>query len=209
MNFIYNIFLNFNKKIYEFYDWNKEDIIIHIRKILAFKISTKNLKIIKNNVVQIDKKILDKCKNKTEDFNNNNIKYAILLSDGKELIAIKLNKNFITSGKSSLMIDEHQEIVKIINKYKETTLKIKIIKKEKPNNYRTRFETKNEKFINKQLKNIEKEKQEKKLNYICLECFGKTEPTLDKALIKIKKEIVKNNDNFHKVFKILKFVNQK
>ena len=107
------------------------------------------------------------------------------------------------------MIDEHQEIVKIINKYKETTLKIKIIKKEKPNNYRTRFETKNEKFINKQLKNIEKEKQEKKLNYICLECFGKTEPTLDKALIKIKKEIVKNNDNFHKVFKILKFVNQK
>jgi len=33
MTYIYDILLNFKDDLYEFYDWNKTDNIIHIRKI--------------------------------------------------------------------------------------------------------------------------------------------------------------------------------
>ena len=33
MNYIYDILLNFKNKLYDFYDWNINDDITHIRKI--------------------------------------------------------------------------------------------------------------------------------------------------------------------------------
>ena len=43
MNYIYDIILNFQERIYDFYEWNKTDVITHIRKIPVFKISSKDL----------------------------------------------------------------------------------------------------------------------------------------------------------------------
>lgn len=36
MNYIYNIHLNFNKMYFDFYEWNDNDEIIHIKKFLSF-----------------------------------------------------------------------------------------------------------------------------------------------------------------------------
>ena len=33
MNFIYDIVLNFNKDYYDFFEWNKKDSVINIKKI--------------------------------------------------------------------------------------------------------------------------------------------------------------------------------
>ena len=44
MNFIYDILLNFNNEYYEFYDWNNDDKLTHIRKMPIFKISDDALK---------------------------------------------------------------------------------------------------------------------------------------------------------------------
>ena len=41
MNYIYDVLLNFNDKLYEFYDWNKSDDVKHVRRVPIFKISTK------------------------------------------------------------------------------------------------------------------------------------------------------------------------
>ena len=41
MNYVYDVLLNFNKELYEYYDWNLSDVIIHIRKILLFKVDNK------------------------------------------------------------------------------------------------------------------------------------------------------------------------
>ena len=48
MNYIYDIILNFQERIYDFYEWNKTDVITHIRKIPVFKISSKDLYNIEN-----------------------------------------------------------------------------------------------------------------------------------------------------------------
>ena len=43
MTYIYDILLNFKEELIEFYDWNKNDNIIHIRKIPLLKISNGHL----------------------------------------------------------------------------------------------------------------------------------------------------------------------
>lgn len=205
MNYIYDVTLNFQKKLYDYYDWNKKDKITNIKIIPFIKTTTKNLKLIIENKIKFNNNFLNIIKNKTETYNDK-IKYAFLISDGKKTIAIKINHKLL---KSSLPLDEHDEITKIINKTPIQKVKIKIIKKEKINNYKTRFEIENENYIKKELSIIKNNNDKNKLSYICLECFGKSEFNIENALYKIKKEITKRNDNFHKIIKILKITNQK
>ena len=212
MNYIYDMFLNFKEKLYDFYDWNTNDNITHIRKIPAFKITSKKLKDIKDNIVQIDKSFLKKIYNKTEEFKKNEtnkISYIALFSDGNDILAIKFNKKGINYMKSSLAIDEQDDIIDIIKFQKEINLKYKIIKNQKQEVFKTRFEIENKKFIITELNKIYNDKNYKKINYICLECFGKPEPNINKSINKIKKEITKENDNFYKILDIFKIINQK
>ena len=212
MNYIYDILLNFNKNFYDFYDWNINDEISHIRKIPTFKISSKQLNDLKNNTLKINGEFLNKIYNKTEQFKKNEIiriKYACIFSDGKDIIAIKFNKNGITNMKSTLEISEQEDIINIIKFQKEVKLEYKNIKKNKNSQFKTRFEFENEQFIKNELLKTYEEKNTKKLSYICLECFGKSESNINKAINKIKKEIIKGNDNFYKIFNILKITNQK
>lgn len=106
MNYIYDILLNFNKELYDFYEWNKNDNIIHLKKIPMFKIDSRKLKdIIENNVI-FNEEFLEKVKNKTEEYSNRKIKIlenAFLLTDGLEVIAINVLKENLYS---KLLIDE-------------------------------------------------------------------------------------------------------
>jgi len=50
MNYIYDVVLNFQKEYYDFYDWNKNDNIYHMRKIPILKINSKQLLDIKHKI---------------------------------------------------------------------------------------------------------------------------------------------------------------
>ena len=212
MNYIYDIYLNYNKILYDFYEWNNKDTIIHVHKIPIFKVSTKTLIDLKQNIIKINKDFLNKICNKTEEFKQNKIlktKHSTLFSDGKDVIAIKFNKNGINHLKSSIYIDEHEELTNIIKNKKETQVEYKTIKKTKQNKFQTRFELENKIFILKELNKIYKTNNYQKINYICLECFGKTENNFKNSINKIKKEITKDNDNFYKIYNVFKSTNLK
>lgn len=212
MNYIYDVILNFNNKLYDFYDWNKKDKIIHVKKIPSFKISDRDFINIKKNTIKISDDFIKKINSKTEEFKKTNItklKYTSLFSNGKDVIAIKWNKNGISEQKSSLCIDEQEEIIDIVNRQKETPLKYKILKTEKKSNFKTRFETENQTTLNKELLNIYRQKDYKKMSYLHLECFGKKEKDIHIAFENLKKEIAKENDNFDKIYNFFKIINQK
>ena len=96
MNYTYDIYLNFNKKLYDFFDWNKTDKLIHIKKIPIFKIPEKHiLKIIKYSV-KIDNNFLNSITCKTEIWNySNTYKNCALFTDGSNAIALEFDKNGI------------------------------------------------------------------------------------------------------------------
>ena len=121
MNYIYDILLNFQKDFYDFFEWNPEDEILHIRKIPLFRVSNKDFTIFKKGNVRFESSFMSRIYNRTEKFkkiNTSALNYVFLVSNGKEAMGLKLNKNGIITHRSSLLIDEDDEIADMANDLK-------------------------------------------------------------------------------------------
>lgn len=197
MKYIYNLKLNFNNKFYEFYEWKKEDILTHIKKIPAYKITDKDMYNLKYNYIKIDKEFFKNKKNIICIFFSNNT-----------LVAIKFNNKGINKLKSDINIENQEDIINLLNNQKTIKLTYKVLKKEKTE-FKTRLEIENTKILIKKLTKIYSNKEYDKINYIYLECFNNLSNSLEDKYKKIKKEIVQGNDNFYKIFNILKLISQK
>ena len=199
MNYIYDIYLNLNEKLYDFFDWNKNDKLLHIKKIPLIKINEKKLKTIINNQIEIDNKTLFQLYNKTEIWNiNKKINYCALFVDGNNIIAVEFNKNGKSIKKSFMCIDEELELLESIDKINEKKFDFKILKKE--NMFlKTRKQINEEKFIYEEIKNMD----ENRLNYIYFECFGKKENNKKNILNNIEK-LQKNSKIYKNLYDILK-----
>src|SRR5574344_1917037 len=117
MIYIYDILINLNEEFYEFYEWNENDNIQHVRKIPLFKVSTTVINKIIDKRIIINKKFLESILNKTEIFNTANIeklKYVSVFSDGKRSVVALFNENGEIKSLSSNVISEELEILEII-----------------------------------------------------------------------------------------------
>lgn len=204
MTYIYDILLNFKEELIDFYDWNKNDNIIHIRKIPILKIKTKDLYNIKNNNIKFNIDLLEIVKNKTEVFTPKLIKkieYMFLLSDGNSVLGIMKKDKKIK--KSSLLIDEEVDTLEDIKIIDYIDIEYKIIEKENINELRTRKQKEIEKFIKRELNKIKNE--EDKLKYIYYECFNKKEDNIEKIIYKIIENIsdITINKKLYNFFKLI------
>jgi len=200
MNYIYDIYLNLNETLYDFFDWNKNDKLIHIKKIPVFKINEEILKTLIHNQIKINEDLLIQIYNKTEIWNmSGKISYCALFSDNNTILAIEFDKCGKSIKKSFLFIDEELEVLEIIDKLNERYIDFNILNKEKKF-FKTRKQIKEEKFISNELKNME----DNRLNYIYFECFGKHEKNKKIILDNINK-ISKNSKTYKNLYDILKF----
>lgn len=176
MNYIYDIILNFQERIYDFYEWNKTDVITHIRKIPVFKISSKDLYNIENYNVVLDDLFLEKILNKTEVFSGRtikNIEYACILCDGLNVLAIKIDKKRYYFSK--LIIEEELEVTESLARVKEIEIEYQLKEPKNKFKFLTRKEVEMESYVKKELKKLETNGEEEKLKYLYFECFGKKE----------------------------------
>lgn len=203
MNYIYDILLNFKEEMYDFYDWNKNDNIIHIRKIPIIKIKTNDLLNIVNNKVIFDYIFLEKIKNKTEAFTPKNIKKienCCLLTDGNLVVAILVQNKKIK--KSSLLVDEEIDTLEEISFIKNDEISYKIITSQE-RKLKTRKQKEIENFILKEINKIKNETE--KLKYIYYECFNVKEDKIEKIISKIKDSIddISISKKIYKFFKMI------
>ena len=199
MNYIYDIYLNLNETLYDFFDWNKNDKMIHIKKIPIIIISTSAIKELINYKVKINEEFLNDIYNKTELWNfADKINYCALFSDTTSILAIEFDSKGNSIKKSYLLIDEELEILEDTKKFKEKNIEYKILDK---TNYifKTRKELREEKFIENELKNIENDK----LNYIYFEFFGKHEKN-KKTILNSINRLSKNSKTYKNLYDILK-----
>lgn len=211
MNYIYDILLNFQKEFYDFYEWNQDDEIIHIRKIPLFYINNDDFQIIKNSIVKFKKEFCDKIHNRTEKFKKINVallNYVFLISNGKETVALKLNKNGTVTHKSSLLLDENEEISEMAEDLKLYHLEYEVIKSNGIS-FNTRLEKENLITVSNNLCLLYNHKEDDKIRFLYLECFGKTEDDVNKAFSKLQKEIKSNNKMTLKIVDFFKLLNQK
>lgn len=206
MNYVYDVLLNFNKEMYEFYDWNLDDYISHIRKILVFRVDNKTMSDLVNNSIIVDSDFLIKISNRTEMFTKQNVKiinYAALFTNGSFVIGIKFDKNGEIIGRSKLLIDEELDILDSALDMNEYNLKYNLIVDNKNVSFKTRKEILIEKYILKKLNEVENNKE--MLKYLYYECFNEKNNDFRKMLLKLNKSLTNNWDNFYnKVYNFFK-----
>ena len=204
MNYIYDVYLNFNNTLYDFYDWNKKDNIIRIKRIPIFRTSEKNIKEIISNKIVIDENLLKLIYNKTDIYFSGKKYTSCVFTDTDNLIAVMFDEKGNSIKKSYMCLEEEMDILDTAYKLESMIFNYKIINKEFPI-MKTRKEYNELKFIKRELKNTNFDK----LKYIYFECIGKE--SNDNNLVKDKLyEIIHNDecDDYKKLYNLLKLTSK-
>lgn len=204
MKNIYDILVNFKKIPYEFYEWNKEDDVKHVKKMPSIKVSDSTLYDIFYNDVVVSKNFLDQIKDKTEIFFGRTVKkvkYACVIYNDDVALSILLNDNGEIIGKSKLLFDEEEDVLKEDVPVKE--IDYNIIKKSKKISGLTRREAKIVLLLSKYLDKIHESKKNDEIKYMYFECFNKVEEDNEKAYKNLKNEVLKANLNVIETLKTL------
>lgn len=117
MNYIYDIILNFQNKYYNFFEWNKTDKLQNINKIPLYRISDKDILILRNNSVQVTKEFINTLKKDTT-----TKKLICLVSNNKIAIALLFNEEGYLLKRSSLIFEEEEEVIDEAKYLKETKI---------------------------------------------------------------------------------------
>ena len=201
MNYIYDVILNFTDSIYyDFYEWNSSDNLINIRKIPVIRVNKNTLYDFINKRVKIDKDYLKKFENKSiflrKDKNKYN--YSLIISNGEKSIGLCFNKNGNVLYKSSMLIDEEDEVNKIVLNEKETVIKYKKYEDNRIKILRCDLQKKNN--ILKEIKKEYNNKEYDKLIYIFYEVYKIVPDNIELAFNKLLKEIDNNVYTINNLF---------
>lgn len=208
MNYIYDILLNFNRQLYDFFEWDMNDNIIHVRKIPLYRIDSKSLLKFRDYHVQVNSDFLEKIKNKTEIFTNKDVEtleYTVLLTDGSSVLAIQFDHDGNNYGKSMLLVDEEVEVLEVSKRLKESLISYEVIKRAIYIPLKTRKEQRMEKFVKDELEKSQRQQANEKLEYLYFECFGKNEESIDKILRQFQRYLKKGDYGLtHKLYDFFK-----
>ena len=201
MSYVYDILLNFtdSKRVFDFFEWDSDDNILNVKKIPIFRVSKKMIMDLFNYKIKFNNDFLKKIENSFSMYKSckNNYKYLVLFSDKDRVIGVSLNNNGVTEYKSSLLIDEEEDIILSIDKINIEEIDYKKLEKVNNDLFITRNEEKEREFLLKELTYLYKNNNINKLKYLYFELFNKKEDNID-IIYKNLLNSLKNIDNKHK-----------
>ena len=206
MTYIYDILLNFNNEFYEFYEWEKGDYIYHIKKIPIIKVETNIMELLFTKKIKFTKNFGNIINYKVELFGNkkNKLKYACLFTDGYKVLGVLLNENLEIDKKSDLLLDEANDAINISSRSNFISLEYTIVGNNKYNFILTRQEKNIKKYLEEELKNIYKKKEDNKLKYIYFEYFNKNIDNTINAYKELKNSLKDEvTDKHMKIYNLL------
>lgn len=211
MIYIYDILLNLRQidDALEFYEWKEDDLIEHIKKVPLFKVSKTLIEDLFTNKLQLDITILPKIRNKAICYFNGETKqipYLVLLSDGRKCFAIELDNKGNTLYKSSLLLDEEEEVLEMTEELVELPIGYKKTKIKNNKDQLTRFEKDNQKFLLRELEKIKDNKEE--INYLYEEYFDNNLTSIEDKFNTLKDNVYIGNNNYIKELKSFFLINK-
>lgn len=200
MNYIYDIVLNFQDELIEFYEWSSEDTIDHIKRIPIFRVTSQNLNDLVNKNIKMNNDFIQKIKNKTKCYRKtNDLKYSALFTDLNRVVGIEFTSEGNNICRSSLLLDEEETIIlecrfDLVEKiYYQVNSKVNI-------NFLTRQENKKRNYILKELEKVYETNNIDKLNYLYKELFNDTSLSFESKYLKLYKLI---KDNYESKYNVL------
>ncbi len=213
MIYIYDVLLNFNTDLIEFFEWEEDDLIVYIKKIPIYKVNDKFIFDLINNKIKVDNFFLEEIKNKTyfcDNSSNQDFKYCVLFTNLNTIIGVCFNNNGNVIYLSKLLVEEEQEILIIANRlsYKEINYEV-LDNYKRINDNLTRKERYIKNILLEKINELYINNNIEKLNYLYYEYFNKVCNNKKEEYEKLIDSI--NNFNYkHKnLYDILKLSEQK
>ena len=200
MTNIYDVLLNFTdeEKIPEFFEWDNNDILDHVKKIPLIRISKNKLNDFINYNLVVEESFLEQIKNKTYAYKKeSNLEYATLLSDINKVIAVEFDKKGNIISRSSLLLDEEEDILAEVMDLEEENISYKIKNKYNINYFLTRQEQKRKNYLLKEITNLYKENNIDKLTFLYEELYKKDNLSFEEMYKKLKQDITKDYSKKH------------
>lgn len=194
MNYVYNIKVNLKNKLYNFYEWDKNDNIITLDRVEVFLVNDNIYEDIINMNIKVNPEFLNKIKL------SKNI--CIFCSD-IDAVCVKFNNDGIIELISKLDLEEESEVLDEINLKNKIDLKYQTINGK--NNYS--FRTRNQEKIILELKNyITKMKDDNDvIDYLYYEWFNsnRCKNKYEKLLSILDSEYSNKHEELYNVIKLL------
>jgi len=207
VTYVYDLVLNFHDDLYEFYEWDKSDLIYHIKRINLIKVSSEDYNNILDNYVKMTDDFLLSIFNKCEYFENRSvltIPYAILLTDTYRVMAITLDMDGNVLKYSSLLLDEEEDVLDISERLASINLDYQILSTRDKNNEFTRYEKHILQYIKKDLEECYEEKNVSKLKYLYYEYFNRQNDNIEKIYHSLIHELEHFQDKHRNLYQLIK-----
>ena len=207
MNYFYDVLINLNDdRVFKFYEWNRDDPIIHLKKIPIIKINTAIFKTIAEYSIKVNRYFLDSIFLTTEYYEKKltNIEYMALFTDTKNAIVLEFNKNGESIARSSLLLEAELDLLEISQSLKRTNLDFKKLNKINMSHGIRQLEDLN-RVLEIEINTLYEMKNKSKLRYLYNEITGKDEDNIE-VLYKAFLNILQSdfNDNHFKLYNIIK-----
>ena len=211
MIYIYDVLLNFNTSLIEFFEWEENDLIKYIKKIPIYKVSDDFLYNLVNNEIKIESNFLNNIKDKTLfDNQNNNFKYCCLFTNNKIIIGVVFNEIGNVLYLSRLLIEEEKEILTIANRLSLYNIDYEICSfNNKINDNLTRKERNIKNNLLNKINDLYKNNDYEKLSYLYYEYFNKIGNSKEEIYNNLIKSINNFNPKHNILYNILKLSEQK
>lgn len=213
MTYMYDILLNFtdSKRIYDFFEWDYNDVILNIKKISVFKVNKSTLSDIYNYKIKVDDDFLKKIENTAVIYKQSKRKYKYLtiFSDGNKAIGICINEKGIVEFKSCLLLEEEEEACFIAEKLTTLDFNYKKFGRVKNVEFITRKEEYTRDFLLKEINELYKKNYFEKLKYLYIEYFDRKEDDIEYIYKELLNSLNNITDKHLNIYNLLKLTCKK
>ncbi len=194
MNYVYNIKVNLKDKLYNFYEWNNEDNILILNKVIVYLVNEETYNDILNMRIKVKDEFLKNIKL------NNNI---CIFSNDIDCVCVKFNNDGVIELISKLDLEEESDILDEVNFKNRLDLKYTKINKSNNYSFNTRREDEIVSVLNDYIKN-EKNNIEL-IDYLYNEWFNsnRCKNKYDKLLHAINGKFSVKHEELYDVIKLL------
>lgn len=203
MVYVYDIVLNLNDELLEFFEWEDSDKIKYIKKVPLVKTDDTFIYNLINNNIKLEDNFIDSIKNKTVYYDNKEKNYPIIIFANGDLaiaLLIKDNKTFLYSR---LLLDEEYEVMNIASRLSTTKMNYIVINKKDINNNLTREERRIKDVLLNEIKYLYNNNKLDKLNYYYYEYFNELNNNKEDVYEKLISSLNKIDDKHLKLLEVV------
>lgn len=208
MSYIYDILLNFNNDLIEYFEWEDTDKIKYVKKIMLFKTSTDVIRDIANYEVLLDSSFTSNIPK--YDMNNSREEGKICLLTDENIVIGLLIKNNKVEYISRLLLDEEYDALETASHIVTTKIGYKKLKqRNRDKGNLTRKELTIKRNLLDKIDSLYKNKKVEELKYLYYEYTNKENKNIDYIYNFLKNSLTNFNDNHISLYNILNISNIK